>query len=353
MRLCFRIPLLRLDLARILLGILLATAFAYYLSNVGGALNVDEAWHAEIGYAFVAQGNIFYQPNVLDHPPLWRYLVGVSQQVFGRCSLGVRFPSIVFALLAAVTLYMLCDRMWSQPIGLFSSSALLFSPFFGTFAVEGTPDMATIFFEGALLVLGATCLVKGTTRSRAILVGFFSALALGDRYNMAMTVLPVLLAMYLSHKGRPSIKNSFVIGLAFVGALLLIFAPYLLTPTRSLQYFLAPMIVDLRGTTASWFLFTSQSRWVFIEYLEQYAPFSLCGLILGHLFLFFKRRPDKMLLVLTADSYLLSISLIAVRFPRYLLPLLLPCTALIFGLTADVGAITILRLRRVQFEKMR
>ena len=346
LRLCFRIPLLRLDLARILLGILLATAFAYYLSNVGGALNVDEAWHAEIGYAFVAQGNIFYQPNVVDHPPLWRYFVGLSQLVLGRSSLGVRFPSAVLAVLTGAVTYVLCSRIWSRSIGLFSSAALLFSPFFGTFAVEGTPDMASVFFEGVLLMLVATCLIGGTTLSRAVLIGLFSGLALGDRYNMAAIILPIFLAMYMFRKGRPSLKHSLVIALALLGALLIVFGPYLLTPVKSVQYFLGPIITDLGGTTGSMFVFTSQPRWIFADYLRQYVPFSFCALILGHLLLFVKRTPAKTLLILTADAYLLSISFLPVRFPRYLLPLLAPSTALIFGLTADIVAAVMPKLWR-------
>jgi len=322
----------RVEQSSVVLAVLLCFAFGYYISNIGGGLNVDEVWHAEAGYALVGKGNIFFWPNVIAHPPLWRYVIGTSQLAFGRESLGVRFPSVIFAVLTIATLYWLCREIWGRLVGLIASFALLFSPFFGTFAVEGTPDMAGAFFSGTLLLLGVLILKTGISTRRVVLIGLFTGLALGDSYQMVAIALPVLLTIYGFRESRPSMTQSCLLFLAGFGTLALTFAPYLPTPIESARYFLSPL-ADLPGYAS---MFSMMTPWAYLQSLRDYTEFSLYGLVLGHALLLLRRTRARLLLLFAADTYLLAIALVPVRYARYLLPLLLPTTALLFGFTADL-----------------
>lgn len=127
-----------------LAAIIVVGAFGgWYLTNLQGALYIDEVFYARTGWGLLT-GNPYENPTHAIAPTA-KYFIGFGQQLFGRTSFGVR----VFVALAGVgTLgltYRLGELVDDRRIGLLAVVLLGSTYAFATQAVRGMLDVPLAF----------------------------------------------------------------------------------------------------------------------------------------------------------------------------------------------------------------
>ncbi|MCS6949628.1 MAG: glycosyltransferase family 39 protein [bacterium] len=199
-----------------------------------------------------------------------------------------------------------------------------------------TDATATLFTTGALLA--AMRLYETGARRALILAALFTALAAATRYNAALVGFIPLLALWLrAREQREAWAGKAILFLGVSGATFLFFCPGVwLNP----QAFWRDVGYEARHVREGHGLVFVNTGWGWVYHYWTNLRFGL-GLpllllsTLAMLVAPLSRRPQVLLLWVFVLGYYLFLGAFAVRFGRYLLPLLPPLMALTAWLVAE------------------
>ena len=139
-----------------------------------------------------------------EKPILFYWAGAIASKLFGTTLYAARFPSILFAALTVLAVYLLGVLLFESGAGVVSAFFVAISGMFYMFSRFATPDiMLTFFITSALycFIRGA----KGFGRSRVWFLFFFLSAGLATLTKGPVgTILIIFIALIFSLRNRPS-----------------------------------------------------------------------------------------------------------------------------------------------------
>jgi len=128
---------------------LFAAAFLFRLVGLDQSLWLDEAISANVAMQ-KGFGEIIRDFSPTDfHPPLYYLMLKAWVSLFGSSEISVRFPSIIFSLLAGWMVYRIGKKLKDTHFGLWASAFFLFNPLIVYYSQEARMYMMATFFIAA------------------------------------------------------------------------------------------------------------------------------------------------------------------------------------------------------------
>ncbi len=252
-------------------------------------------------------------------------LAGIAPEGF---FLAGRTVSAAFGIATVLVTYLLGKRLYSPAVGLLAGLILAVLPLHSEHSHYVTPDIEVTFFASLTLLFGAYIFTTGQRRWY-LWAGVASGLTIGSKYNVAIVLLVVGLAHFLT----PELRRGKLGWLAAAFGMA-VFSFLAITPFAvfDLLGFLNELAFQVRHYTvtghgnasegASWSAYL-QDFWE-QAFVNQAAPVALAGIGLA---LWRQRREDWLLVSLPLTGYFFF-SAAKVHFARNLLPLLPPLAVL-------------------------
>lgn len=331
----------------------------WYLTNLDGALFIDEVFYARTGWGLLT-GNPYENPTHAI-APMAKYLIGVGQLLFGRTSFGVRLPVALLGVGTLFVTYRLGALLGDRRTG-FLSLLLLGSTFaFATESVRAMLDVPLAFCFASSVYL-AIRWVRDGRRLAAPLFGVAAvATATTKVYGFLYLLGPlavVLGALVLGTRRNRPLSGVRVTVATAAGTAVLLFLPYFFVPHPPLTEAYGPgwlmrlahtllgipilgnfvyvfgaavvqnviHIGNGHAVTVGSTVYQYPPAWAYAYWLFErggvlYAVFG--ALLVGgsaHDALA-ARRVDAATVGLAALIPFVALSLLTVKFPRYILPL--------------------------------
>lgn len=170
---------------------LLGAFAAWYATNLSGGLFVDEVAYAETGWAFF-HGAPYSNPTHI-FAPTGKYFIGIGQLLFGTTTLGVRLPVLISGVLALYLTYRLGRMLRGRVVGFTATLLVGVTPVFARHSVMGMLDVPLALFTVALFYAAARWLRDGSPRD-AVAVGVLAVAVVTTKAYAFFYVLPVLVA---------------------------------------------------------------------------------------------------------------------------------------------------------------
>lgn len=120
---------------------------------------------------YVHQGNELQGESIFPsgNPPLGTFFISLGESIWGACSFGWRFFSVIFGTACIPCVYLLSRKIWnSSEIALTASTLITFDPMFFVMSRLALPDIYLCFF----ILLSALFLASGRKAMCAISLGF-------------------------------------------------------------------------------------------------------------------------------------------------------------------------------------
>lgn len=339
---------------------LLTGFFLWYLTNLNGALSVDEVVYARTGQ-LLFRGDPYANPTHIFAPTA-RYFIGFGELVLGPTSVGARAPILVFGLLTIAVTYELGVLLDGRGTGFLAALVLGVTYPFARHSVMAMLDVPLAFFFIALLYMTVLWIDEPTSR-RAILVGSFAAaVATTKAYGVLYAVAPVVAVVAVTVRRSalsdvlPELRHQIGGG---IGALGVIYAPFVLirhppvdatVPPLSnvalqlpivgnfVYIFRAALTTNLdhigRGhaVEVGSMIYQYPPVWTYIYWLFEWGAIYAVALIVvlvPTVRNVARTQWGRELLVGGAIlAPFLALSLLTVKFPRYVLPVLAPLLVL-------------------------
>jgi len=154
----------------------------------------DEAWYASITQDLVNNNNFldlsYNDKPFWDHPPLGFYFMYIAVKVFGNNEFAMRLPSVIFACLSIVLVYLFNKKTINIGAGLQSALILFSTRWFLLRSRTGNLDMLLIFFQ----LLTFYCLYFSKTKKQIYITWFIFGLTMLTKSSFSIVLLPLLLA---------------------------------------------------------------------------------------------------------------------------------------------------------------
>jgi hypothetical protein len=336
---------------------------AWYSLNLKGGFHVDEVTYASAGQS-IMHGAFYVN---MEHPPLAKYFIGLGEMVIGETSFGARFPSVIFAVATLLIVYEIILILTRNKWLAISCAIILGTTLqFYSSAVMAMLDIYLTFFSTLLLYLCIRLFRRdGSSDDRQLLyIGMIAACVFASKYyGLFFVMVAYIFAVVLDRGFGPTDVNMDPKSIAFqvltrisgvrsklfcTGFLvlsLIIFAPYLLRPQSVLEGLLFNSnhlaegnIVMVAGTPYQFPPIWSYIYWIPDVWGRRIAVpliLSVFGIIL-----LISKKPNFILLFMGCYFLfpLIAMSLMTVKFSRYILPLLPTAIVLIvlfFGFLLD------------------
>lgn len=315
--------------AECILAIILLLAAAWFLSNLEGGLDHDEARYAVTGYCLFTGGRVV-DLGVTNNPPLIKYFMGLSQFLLGRSSFAVRLPSAIFAILTLALAFYIGRELWSPLTGLCSAAMLVSTFGFSRRAVAGLLDMGLTFF----IILTCFILIKFKSKYYYyVLLGIASGCVLSSKFTGLFALIPVVCYVLYSAFEDRSPKAALQFFLTAAATMLAVYLPYL--SSIDLVVKSALHAASRQGTSLSYGVWTTML--LFLRETDSYNPLYALGILASCLYLIFGGRNKKML-GLVGLSYYAGIHFMGMVHYRFILALLPPFAILAFGFVEEVSS---------------
>jgi 4-amino-4-deoxy-L-arabinose transferase-like glycosyltransferase len=204
---------------------------AWYVSNVQGGLSIDEAFYATFGHGLL-HGVPYVNPTHA-FAPTGKYFVGIGQLLLGETSFGARVPIVLVGLATIYVTYRLGVELHGRVVGGLGAALLGVAHQFSSHAVMAVLDVPlTLFF--LTLVLAALRWLRDERRSDALLIGVAVTGALTTKaYGFLYVAVPlaVLLAVAVRRYGlRDGSRALSPVLLSGGSTLAMIYLPFILVP---------------------------------------------------------------------------------------------------------------------------
>ena len=188
---------------------------------LSGLLNYDEGFYLYES-KLVYSGKLPYIDFLYTQPPLFLYVYGLPQFLFGNSLYVGRTTSLIFGILTCIFLFRLAKKIGGEPAANISLALLALNPY----AIYYLTLAKTYALASFLLVLSMYFLVNENIKNpkRSALSVFFMCLAVGVRLSVAPAL--ILLLIYIFYTQR---KNFGVIKYSLLTAVLtcsIIFLPF-------------------------------------------------------------------------------------------------------------------------------
>jgi 4-amino-4-deoxy-L-arabinose transferase-like glycosyltransferase len=348
-------------------GVLAAFGW-WYLTNLNGALSVDETFYARSGLGLLTGDP--YQNPTHAFAPTAKYLIGAGQLIFGNTSVGIRLPVALCALATLVVTYRLGTTLQSKLLGLFTSGVVGGTFLFAHHATIGVLDVPLVLF--ALTgVYAAVHWFRERDRRLLFVLGVAAAAATTTKaYGMVYAVVPIaaVFIVLVRERGfRRGLGAAAPTVVGGIGTLALVYLPYVFVPhppvggtlgsggaMAAARTLLAiPVIGNFvyifgvgfvtnvlhvgggHTVTIGGTVYQHAPLWTYFYWVVKHG-----GYVYGLLFtaavagsavrIVTDRDPEAHLLCWSLLVPLASLTLLTVKFPRYILPLF-PLAALTGG----------------------
>ena len=273
----------------------------------------------------------------LNKPPLTYWLIGISFKLFGANYGSARLPSVLAALLILAIVYLLGTRLEGKRAGLLAVALLASSYLFLSFARMAMSDMLLTLFVTASLACFVVALMDRGSRSKALGLLGYVALALGvlTKGPVVVALVAVPFGLELAfRRNREDVKRLRLLPGLFL--FLLIAAPYFFLVYLRLGA--GPLRFFFFGENLQRFtgqIYGASGRPVWYElaaFFSDFAPWSL--LVFVALWFNWRRRTQTKsstrLLYLWLGCAIVLFSLSSFKLDYYLLPAM-PASALIIA----------------------
>jgi hypothetical protein len=337
--------------------VLLLTLLAlWYGSNLDGSFVVDEAFYARTGYGLLT-GSPYTNPTHAFAPTA-KYFIGLGQLVLGRTAVGARAPILLFALGTVFLTDRLGRRLWTPEAGLVSALVLGVSYPFVTQSLMAMLDVPLAFFTVALTLATLVWLSERGRRRLALVGVLCAAVATTKAYGFlyALPHVAVVCTVCVRAAGvREAVRRlAPAVGGGFA-TLAVLYVPFVLVPhppvpaayvsgvplvrqvlalpvVGNFAYvFGAAFVTNVAHTGAGHSITVGSTvyqyppAWAYLYWLFQRGGPLLVGALLltaAYALSGFRRR-DATALSAGAAVFvpLAGLSLLTVKFPRYVLPL--------------------------------
>ncbi|MFC6613902.1 ArnT family glycosyltransferase [Halopenitus salinus] len=278
---------------------LLSGICLWYSSSIStGALWGDEAQYAVAGTSILA-GNPFV--NIVHmFAPFGKYIIGISQLIFGTTSFGARAGIVLMSLISLFILYFVARQLQGPKAGILSVISLSTIPLFATHATSAMLDLPLV--TGVTVISGLTLLeakVSGT-KWRDVLIGFSIIIASASKsYGFIYILGPSLSYLFLRKNSRNIGDTLIRVGISMAISFILVYLPLMLAtppdyysgvelPMGLAFIFDLPIVGGLTYAFGSSFYFnifaghegsTSPSIITTIMWIVDGGPFVLIGVI--------------------------------------------------------------------------
>lgn len=208
---------------------------AWYGTNIGGALSVDETAYAETGWRMI-NGQLYAGPVAHQMAPSAEYLLALGQLTLGNTSMGARVPVVVTGLGVLVLTYKLGEQSGNRVLGMLAAVLLGTTYLFARYAVRAMLDVPLTLAFLALTWSTIEWISKGRTRD-AVLVGAFCALVATTKSQGIIYTLPAISAMGVTWVRKAGIRRA-ISKLLYpiaggIGVLVLVYLPFFFIPHPS------------------------------------------------------------------------------------------------------------------------
>lgn len=174
-------------------------AFILRLIALNQSLWLDEATTAKVAHLPVSQIIFHFSPTDF-HPPLYYIFMKFWVMIFGSGEVALRFPSIIFSLLAGYVVYLIGKELKYKTVGIWASALFLFNPLIMYYSQEARMYMmATCFLASALYFY----LRLGTSQTKIreiVLCNVFIALSFFTFYGSVFYIAAVYALMLIKKK---------------------------------------------------------------------------------------------------------------------------------------------------------
>ncbi|MBI4004883.1 glycosyltransferase family 39 protein [Candidatus Roizmanbacteria bacterium] len=178
-------------------------AFLVRLISLNQSLWLDEGTTARV----VSQYNfseIISQFSRYDfHPPLYYFVMKLWTNVFGYSEIALRFPSILFSLLAGWFVYLIGKKIKNHEAGFWAAAFFLFNPLIVYYSQEARMYMMVTFFITVLLYCSIALLLNKKTRTLTMAVANLSIfLSLYTFYGSIFFIAALFLLLLFQKRFR-------------------------------------------------------------------------------------------------------------------------------------------------------
>jgi len=275
----------------------------------------------------------FYTQLVLS---IVQFLAGVANGTFSNLNqivpdsfyLAGRLLSATLGVATVFLTYLLGRRFYNGGVGLLGALILAVLPLHSEHSKYVTPDVMVAFFS-TLTLLFAANIYKTGQRKWYLWAGVAAGLTIGTKYNVAVVLVSVMLAHFLTDKSQRGKLVWLLATFGVVGGVFLLTTPFILFDLTGFLNEIAFQVrhytIEGHGTASAGPSWLAYLGYLFNEAFVYQGIIALAGGIL--LVLFRQRREDWLMLSLPAAGYLFFSSAI-VHFSRNLMPLLPPMAIL-------------------------
>ncbi|MHA1617567.1 MAG: ArnT family glycosyltransferase [Candidatus Njordarchaeales archaeon] len=353
-----RIKIRSLMIIAISATIILALATRVTSLNEPG-FTCDEITYVEAGIKYLKYFDFEYN---VEHPPLAKYLIGLSVLALGTTEFSARLPIAILGTLTCLIVFFLAKELYDQYTALLSSILIALSTYHIAHSRVATLDVPLTFFY----VLTILLFWKGLkNRWYLLFSGIALGLAIATKYTgiYLYFIIGVYLIIYENLiKYRHSIlsinlsKELLVAAFLSIGTFIVV-APFLLSSSISVTYLdlEVPLITKsvyrnfhhLQTGHANYFIgevTNAPPPWFYLVYLTFRLPIPMIIFFgLGLAYALYKRSRQEVLLLLWILIPLGIFSFQKVKLLHYLVPIIPPLC--ILAARSMVVIISVLRNR--------
>ncbi len=179
--------------------LIFVTAFLVRLINLNQSLWLDEGTTAKVTHLSFLQILLNFSPTDF-HPPLYYFFMKIWTSVFGASEIALRFPSILFSLIAGYVVYLIGKKLQNKQAGTWAAAFFLFNP------------LIMYYSQEARMYLMATCILmlafyfylflldKKTSVTHIVLCNVCIALSFATFYGSVFFISAFYIYLLLSRR---------------------------------------------------------------------------------------------------------------------------------------------------------
>lgn len=331
----------------------------WYLTNLRGALTIDETYYARAGHGLLT-GAPYLNPTH-SFAPTAKYFIGLGTLLLGSDGTGVRLPVALFGLLVVVVSYRLGAELRSKQVGLVAAAGIGGSYFFARFATVGLLDVPLTLFFLSAVYLTVRWLRERRPRLLVLLGVAVTAATTTKAYGLVYALPPaavVLGVLVQEQGGRDGVREFTPTVIGGIVALVVLYLPFAFVPHPPIGGTYGPPAVMAVATSllelpvlgnyvylfgsgfvtnvlhvgrghavpVSGTVYQYPPVWSYLYWMaEEGGAFYItlfCVTLVGTGYeSVTKRSPTALLVGVSVLFPLTFLSLLTVKFPRYILPL--------------------------------
>jgi len=153
-------------------------------------LGKESLWGDEVWSFIIARADFISIAGAAArdvHPPFYLFILHIWMKLFGTSEFAIRFPSLIFGVLAIPMIYLLGRRLFNEEVGLISALILAISPFNVEYSQEARMYSLLLF----LAIVSMYFFVRFLERGSNVFVRFLErgSIAVSVGYVLSTTLM--------------------------------------------------------------------------------------------------------------------------------------------------------------------